>query len=95
MGVLLQLPYESHKNWATLLAFARWIGNPIAALSYTFWNITVTGKCAMIVDMATPYDEVPGTDSQFRQVRDSLYILSVMNQCEVAILQPSLDINLA
>ena len=36
-----------------------------------------------MVDMATPYDEVPEEeDSQFAKMRDSLYILSVMNQCK-------------
>ena len=36
----------------------------------------------MMVDMATSYDEFPSEDSQFAQMRDSLYILSVMNQCK-------------
>ena len=36
----------------------------------------------MMVDMATPYDELPVEESQFAQMRDSLYILSVMNQCK-------------
>ena len=35
----------------------------------------------MMVDMATAYNEVPGEGSHFAQMRDSLYILSVMNQC--------------
>ena len=34
-----------------------------------------------MADMATPYNEVPDSDSQFAQIRDSLYLLSVMNQC--------------
>ena len=81
VGLLLQAPYESNKNWSTVLALARWLGNPIAGMSYTFWNIRVIGRCALMVDMATPYDDVPGPDSQFAQIRDSLYLLSVMNQC--------------
>ena len=81
VGLLLQAPYESNKNWSTLLALARWLGNPIAGMSYIFWNIKVIGRCALMVDMATPYDEIPDPDSQFAQVRDSLYLLSVMNQC--------------
>ena len=36
----------------------------------------------MMMDMATPYDELPVQDSRFAQMRDSLYILSVMNQCK-------------
>ena len=39
----------------------------------------------MMVDMATPYDEFPDQDSQFAQMRDSLYILSVMNQCKFSL----------
>lgn len=89
IGLLLQAPYESNEFWRTLRALARWLGNPIASLSYTLWNIKVTSKCALMVDMATKYeyipglyDEVaPGQRSQFSQIRDSMYILSVMNQC--------------
>ena len=36
----------------------------------------------MMVDMATQYDDFPDADSHFAQMRDSLYILSVMNQCK-------------
>lgn len=32
------------------------------------------------LDMASPYNEVSGPDSQFAQIKDSLYLLSVMNQ---------------
>ena len=81
LGLLLQAPYESNEFWRTIWALARWIGNPIAALSYTLWNIKVTSKCALMVDMATKYEEIPAKESQFAQIRDSLYILSVMNQC--------------
>lgn len=82
VGLILQAPFESNENFKSFLALARWIGNPIASISYVLWNIKITGKCAMMVDMATPYDEFPGEDSQFAQMRDSLYILSVMNQCK-------------
>ena len=78
---MLQAPYESNEFWQTIWATARWVGSPVAALSYTLWNIKITGKCAMMVDMATPYGQVPKQDSPFGQMRDSLYILSVMNQC--------------
>lgn len=82
VGLILQAPFESNKNFHSFLALARWFGNPIASISYVLWNIKITGKCAMMVDMATPYDETPMEDSQFAQMRDSLYILSVMNQCK-------------
>ena len=61
------------------------IGNPIASISYTLWNVKVTGKCAMMVDMATQYDELPSANSNFAQMRDSLYILSVVNQCKFSL----------
>ena len=85
IGILLQLPFESNAFVQTLCVLARWIGSPIASLSYIFWNIKVTGKCALILDMATAFEDYPmDTDadgsSQFAQMRDSLLILSVMNQ---------------
>lgn len=81
IGMMLQAPYESNEIWRTLWALVRWTGSPVASLSYILWNIKVTSKCALMVDMATSYDEIPGRDSQFAQIRDSFYILSVMNQC--------------
>lgn len=53
----------------------------MSSLSYLLWNIKVAGKCALMVDMATGYDEFPSEDSEFSVMRDSLFILSVMNQC--------------
>lgn len=81
IGLLVQAPFESNQAWQTVLALCRWVGNPIAALSYIFWNIKVTRKCALMVDMATRYDEYPGQGSEFSRMRDSLFILSIMNQC--------------
>lgn len=49
VGVILQAPFESNEFWATVFLLARWIGNPMASLSYTLWNIKVTGKCALLV----------------------------------------------
>ncbi|KAI9699765.1 MAG: hypothetical protein M1836_002800 [Candelina mexicana] len=87
IGILLQAPYESNKPLQTVLATCRWIGSPIASLSYILWNIKVTAKCAMMVDMSVGYRERPGQDTDFAETRDSLYILSVMNQY---VLKPSL-----
>ncbi|CAF9941422.1 hypothetical protein IMSHALPRED_002569 [Imshaugia aleurites] len=79
-GLLVQAPYESNKAWQTILALCRWSGSPIAALSYILWNIKVTGKCALMVDMATKYEEYPEQGSEFSMMRDALYILCIMNQ---------------
>ncbi len=81
IGLLVQAPFESNKAWQTVLALCRWAGSPIAALSYIFWNIKVTGKCALMVDMAIRFDEYPEQDSEFSRMRDSLFLLSIMNQC--------------
>lgn len=81
VSVLVQAPYESNAFLQTTLALARWVGSPMAALSYTLWNVHVTAKCAMMVDMATKYGDTPPQDSAFGRIRDSFYILSVMNQC--------------
>ena len=52
----------------------------MAALSYILWNIKVTGKCALMIDMSTRYTEFPKEGSNFSHMRDSLYILCIMNQ---------------
>jgi hypothetical protein len=48
IGMLLQAPFESNAFWRTMLAIARWVGSPISSLSYILWNISVTGKCALM-----------------------------------------------
>lgn len=82
IGLLVQAPFESNAFRRTVFALARWIGSPMATLSYTLWNIKITSKCAMMVDMATQYDDFPEQGTHFTQIRDSFYILSVMNQCK-------------
>ena len=79
-GLLVQAPYESNKAWQTVLSLCRWAGSPISTLSYILWNIKVTGKCALMIDMATKYEEYPEQGSEFSKMRDSLYILCIMNQ---------------
>lgn len=92
LGLLLQAPYESNAFLSTSYAIARWVGSPIASLSYILWNIKITGKCALLVDMATAYDDVPeDEDSQFAQMRDSFYILSVMNQYSMKLNMPAVE----
>ena len=99
IGLLLQAPFESNSFWKTIFAMAHWVGSPISSLAAILWNVSVGGKCALLVDMgeyriverwivsnfieATTYQDVPGEDSQFEQIRDSFYLLSVMNQFSV------------
>lgn len=80
VGLLLQLPFESNQFWNTNYALVRWIGSPIASLSYILWNIKVIGKAALLSDMATDFNTIPGEDDPATHMRDSLFILSVMNQ---------------
>jgi hypothetical protein len=47
IGTLLQAPFESNAFWRTFKAINRWIGSPMASLSYILWNIEVSGKCAL------------------------------------------------
>lgn len=49
IGVILQAPFESNAFWSTVFLLARWIGNPIASITYTLWNIKITGRAALLV----------------------------------------------
>ncbi|KAF1936176.1 hypothetical protein EJ02DRAFT_387824 [Clathrospora elynae] len=80
IGTLLQAPFESSAAFRTLLAITRWVGSPIASLSYVLWNIKVSAKAALMVDMAVNYDETSGRTTDFGSMRDSMYLLLVMNQ---------------
>ena len=80
IGILLQAPFESNAARRTLFAITRWVGSPIASLSYVLWNIKVSAKAALMVDMAVKYDETPGCTTDFGSMRDSMYLLLVMNQ---------------
>ena len=91
IGLLVQAPFESNQAWQTILLLARWIGNPTATLSYILWNVKVTGKCALMVDIATRYDEYPSAKSDFSLMRDSLFILAIMNQYTVNPTMPPVE----
>ncbi|KAF2829583.1 hypothetical protein CC86DRAFT_318980 [Ophiobolus disseminans] len=80
VGTLLQAPFESNATRRTFLAIARWVGSPIVSLSYVLWNIKVSAKAALMVDMAVKFDEKPDRKTDFGSMRDSMYLLLVMNQ---------------
>ncbi|KAF1841258.1 uncharacterized protein K460DRAFT_322312 [Cucurbitaria berberidis CBS 394.84] len=80
VGTLLQAPFESNATKRTFLAISRWVGSPIASLSYVLWNIKVSAKAALMVDMAVKYDETPDRRTDFGSMRDSMYLLLAMNQ---------------
>ncbi|KAH8728553.1 hypothetical protein GQ44DRAFT_747435 [Phaeosphaeriaceae sp. PMI808] len=80
IGTLVQAPFESNATKRTFLAIARWVGSPIASLSYVLWNIKVSAKAALMVDMSVKYDETPDRKTDFGSMRDSMFLLLVMNQ---------------
>ena len=88
ISIIAQAPFESNAKRRTFLAVVRWIGSPIASLSAILWNIKASAKCAMLVDMSVPYDSFPAEGSTFAHVRDSFYILEVMNQFSI---DPNVD----
>jgi hypothetical protein len=63
-----------------MFVFARWLGSPVASLSYSLWNIRISGHASLMVDMAVPYRQLPGPDTDFAEIRDSFYLLTIMNQ---------------
>lgn len=75
IGLLTSLPYDSlsEKKRKNLEAFSNWIGAPAAALTTTVWNISMIQKCR-ILTTATDEPEMQPL------LRDSLYILSCINQ---------------
>ncbi|KAJ8106810.1 hypothetical protein OPT61_g9296 [Boeremia exigua] len=80
LGTLLQAPFESNAFWRTIKACNRWIGSPISSLATILWDVGISGKCALFVDMAVPYDSTPDQHSEFASIRDSFYILMNLNQ---------------
>ena len=58
IGLLLQAPYESNAFIATAYAMARWVGSPIASLSYIFWAVKISGKCTLMVDMVRTFPDL-------------------------------------
>jgi hypothetical protein len=79
VGIILQAPFNSNAFWETVFSIARWIGSPVASLSYILWNIKVSGKCALIVDLALKYENKSDGEN-FLSIRDSFYLLITMNQ---------------
>ena len=88
IGLLLQAPFESNAKKRTFLAIVRWLGSPIASLTYMLWNVRVNAKSATMVDMSVPFGEYPGENTDFYDVRDGFCILSFMNQYTI---HPGLD----
>ncbi|CUS13983.1 unnamed protein product, partial [Tuber aestivum] len=85
VGLVLQAPFESNNFRGTMLLVFRWLGSPIVSMMYIFWNIRVTRKCAIMADMSVGMGDHPRPPSGFSGLRDSLYLLSVVNQYQLNI----------
>ncbi|PUU81424.1 hypothetical protein B9Z19DRAFT_971741, partial [Tuber borchii] len=87
VGLVLQAPFESNNFLQTMFVVFRWVGSPIVSMMCIFWNMKVTRKCAIIVDMSVGGDWYPPWLSRisFVELRDSFYLLSVINQYELNI----------
>jgi hypothetical protein len=73
LSLLVTAPFTAASGWKSVsMNILRWAGSPISSLSYILWNIKVTGKCALVVDMASAYKMVPKDGSHFSDVRDSM-----------------------
>ncbi|RPA98526.1 hypothetical protein L873DRAFT_1687229 [Choiromyces venosus 120613-1] len=82
VGLVLQAPFESNNFRQTMFVIFRWLGSPIVSLMCIFWNMKVTRKCAIMVDMSVEKDHYLPS-SIFAELRDSFYLLSVINQYEL------------
>lgn len=73
LALLVVAPYGANSPPKDTFQYLfRLVGSPVATLAYIFWNIKVTGKCALMVDMATPYEQIPSLESEYSDMRDSL-----------------------
>jgi hypothetical protein len=79
-GARTAAPFEPNQLWYTLLALVRWVGSPVSSLANVFWNIDLTGRCALLVDLASRYEVMPPQGSRFADVRNAAIILSAMDQ---------------
>ncbi|PWW77969.1 hypothetical protein C7212DRAFT_175495 [Tuber magnatum] len=85
VSLVLQAPFESNNFRQTMFLVFRWVGSPMVSMMYIFWNMKVTRKCAIMVEMSLGKDEHPQAPSNFSGLRDSFYLLSVINQYELNI----------
>lgn len=78
--MFLMAPFESNQVRNSLVAAVRWIGSPFISMWYILCDISVTGKCAAMVDLSVAYNELPLDGSDFSDFRDVMVALSGMNQ---------------
>ena len=80
LGMLLSAPFVSNDFRNTIMSIFRWVGSPVMSLTHTLWNIEMSSRCCQLIDMSVAYDDFPEKDSRFGKFRDSIYLLSLLNQ---------------
>ncbi|KAF3902626.1 hypothetical protein ABW21_db0209603 [Orbilia brochopaga] len=96
IGLISNMPWESNRNSVTLVWLVRWVGSPIAALTFCLWDVRIASKCAKLVNLVTLHrrrayhsdviQQQSDADDElqaFSAARDSSYILLVMNQFQL------------
>ncbi|KAF3278631.1 hypothetical protein TWF132_000924 [Orbilia oligospora] len=96
LGLVTQMPWESNRNSVTVIWLARWIGSPIAALTYCLWDVKIAARCAKLINLTVKYrykryhSDVLRVESDaedeletFSHARDQFYTLLVMNQFQL------------
>ena len=83
LSLTTQAPFSSNKTRSAIFELARWLGSPISSLACILININATRRCASLLGKLRPNIRVGG-EAEFRDLRDSLYLLSIMNQYAVS-----------
>lgn len=80
LGMLLSAPFVSNEFRNTMRATFRWTGSSIMSLKQVFCSLELNSNCCRWLDMSVKFQDYPGQDSRFGKMRDSLYLLSLLNQ---------------
>lgn len=88
-GILLAAHFASNDFRRTIVECGDGLGSPIIAVTHTFWNIRLTPRMCVLLDIVTDFDVYPNGGSKCSCVQDSFFILSVMNQYTMTIPQRS------
>lgn len=80
LGLLLSAPFVSNEFRNTMRATFRWTGSSITSLKQVLCSLELNYKCCRWLDMSVNFQGYPAQDTKFGKLRDSLYLLSLLNQ---------------
>ena len=87
LGLLYQVPFESHEPRSNIRVCLRWIASPPCTLTQVLQRIKADRECAAMADQAAGDESSAGFLADYHRRRDSFLILSVMNHYTI---QPGL-----